>query len=101
MLTRAIGIAIVGARTSRIQVGFGSWIRNTRTLTRAIGKAIAGATTSNVQVGFGSSIRNDSDARQDISPSMAIGHTMVFGPVPSEVECHDANQRPDHERDFK
>ena len=46
-------------------------------------------------------IRNDSDARQDISPSMAIGHTMVFGPVPSEVECHDANQRPDHERDFK
>jgi hypothetical protein len=31
---------------------------------------------------------------------MAIGHTMVFGPVPSEVECHDANQRPDYERDF-
>jgi hypothetical protein len=28
MLSRAIGIAIVGARTSRIQVGFGSWIRN-------------------------------------------------------------------------
>jgi hypothetical protein len=26
-LSRAIGIAIVGAR-SRIQVGFGSWIRN-------------------------------------------------------------------------
>ena len=28
MLTRAIGIVIVGARTSRIQVGIGSSIRN-------------------------------------------------------------------------
>ena len=28
MLTRARGMAILGARTSIIQVGFGSWIRN-------------------------------------------------------------------------